>query len=96
MKRLISIVMLTAALATGCASPQAKKAELKQQQKHKKKIEIQALTHYRKGIDAYTNTRYAEAITHWKKTLELEPEYPNAKEYIDRAEKAQTALKSIK
>lgn len=91
MTKAIFIILILAGLATGCASPQSKKAEVRK----KKKIELQALKHYRMGIDAYTNTRYAEAISEWKKTLELEPEHPNAALYIDRAEKARQALKSI-
>ena len=45
-----------------------------------------AIKHYKLGIDSYTNSRYAEAINHWKITLEKDPANPNAAEYIGRAE----------
>ena len=45
-----------------------------------------AIKHYKMGIDSYANSRYSEAISHWKITLEKDPQNPNAAEYIARAE----------
>ena len=58
-----------------------------------------ALKHYKLGIDAYANTRYSEAITHWKATLANDPTdatslTPNAAAYIGRAEMMIKATKS--
>jgi len=89
----IFIACLGVLLAAGCASgPKAKKAEAHKQ----KKIELQALKHYRLGIDDYVNTRYAEASLEWKKTLELDPKNANAALYIERAEKAQRSSQALK
>jgi Tfp pilus assembly protein PilF len=90
-KRLVPILCLVLTLGA-CSTQQKRKAEIKKQ----KKIQLQAMKHYRLGIDDYVNTKYAQAITEWKQTLVLDPENPNAKEYIERAEKAQKAISSIK
>jgi Tfp pilus assembly protein PilF len=85
--------LLIALLATGCASTPQKK---RQAQHQKKKLQLEALQQYRLGIDSYSDDRYAEAIQAWKKTLEIDPNYPNAKEYIERAEKVEKTYHSIK
>jgi hypothetical protein len=55
-----------------------------------------ALKHYKLGIDSYANDHYAEAISHWKITLEKDPQNPNAAEYIARAEKMLKAVSKDK
>jgi outer membrane biogenesis lipoprotein LolB len=92
MRRLFIFLILASLLLNACASSQAHRAEIRRQ----KKIQLQALKHYRMGIDDYVNTKYAEAISNWKQTLDLDPNYPNAKEYILRAETAQKSINSIK
>jgi hypothetical protein len=62
----------------------------------RRRLEKHALMHYRLGIDAYTNSRYAEAIFQWKETLKYQPDFPNVKDYIERAKRADKTLKSIK
>ena len=38
-----------------------------------------------KGIDLYTNQKYAEAIREWEKVLVIDPYNKNAKKYIAKA-----------
>lgn len=85
----LSLLLVFALTLGACAStPKAKKAEAR-----KKAAEMKlAIKHYHQGIDAYTNSRYAEAIKHWRVTLEKDPANPNAKEYIERAENVLTNL----
>lgn len=44
-----------------------------------------ALQQYRLGIDAYSNSRYAEAIRHWRQAQGMDPHLPRVQEYINRA-----------
>ncbi len=87
--RPIAILACAALLLGGCAgTQQAQKAEAR-----KKRVEMKlALKHYKQGIDAYTNSRYAEAIQHWRVTLEKDPQHEKAGEYIERAE---TVMKNL-
>jgi len=85
----ILLVLSSALLLGGCVS--AKKTA------HRKKAPVTpeqqlALKEYHLGIDAYTNSRYAEAIKHWQVTVAKDPENDKAPEYIERAE---TMLKAL-
>jgi outer membrane protein assembly factor BamD (BamD/ComL family) len=79
----VLILSLAVLALAGCASTkQAEKAAAR-----KKQAELKlALKHYKQGIDAYTNSRYAEAINHWRITKEKDPDNTMAAEYIQRAE----------
>lgn len=80
---------------SACASSGAKKTATPK--KHvPTPAERLAIKHYKLGIDAYANDKYAEAINHWKVTLANDPENPNAAEYIGRAENMLKAVKGAK
>lgn len=87
--RMFALILCAALLSGACVSTaKAKKAE-----QRKKAAEMKlAIKHYHQGIDAYTNSRYAEAIKHWRVTLEKDPANPMAGEYIERAEKVMINL----
>jgi hypothetical protein len=96
----LNAMALTALLGfclAGCASAPKKS--------HKKPVptpaERLALKQYKMGIDAYANTRYSEAIKHWKLTLANDPTDAtdvtgNAAAYIGRAEAMLKATKDVK
>lgn len=87
-RKTLTLWLCLGLLLTGCASTGAKKAA-----QRKKSAEMRlAVKNYKEGIDAYTNSRYAEAIKHWRITLEKDPTNPNAQNYIQRAE---TVLKNL-
>ena len=88
----LSILLTVAISLSGCAGAKAKKAALQK----KKKIEMAAELHFHQGVDSYVNSRYAEAIKEWKKTLELQPDHANALEYIKRAEQKQASIEKLK
>jgi hypothetical protein len=90
-------VLVCAALA-GCASTPKKTAHHKPAPTPAERL---ALKQYKMGIDAYANTRYSEAIKHWKLTLANDPTDAtavtgNAAAYIGRAEAMLKATKDIK
>jgi hypothetical protein len=88
----LALALLGLFSLSACA-PSARMRRADEQKR--KKIEMEALKHYRLGIDAYTDDRYAEAINEWKQVLALDPKYPNAEDYIKRAETMEKALKRI-
>jgi outer membrane protein assembly factor BamD (BamD/ComL family) len=83
LRRSLAALLCLAVLAAGCAS--MKNSEKAAQRKKQAELKL-ALKHYKQGIDAYTNSRYAEAITHWRITQEKDPSNTMAAEYIQRAE----------
>lgn len=46
---------------------------------------LQARDHLNKGVQAFKNARYAEAVEHFKTSVELDPEYPVARLYLATA-----------
>jgi outer membrane protein assembly factor BamD (BamD/ComL family) len=88
MQRSYSLTLiLICLLASGCATHKVKHGN--------RRIHQEALEHYHMGIDSYTNSSYAEAIRQWKITLKLDPNFPNARNYILRAEKADKTFKAM-
>lgn len=86
----ITLILGAGALVAGCASsPPKPKAETKHQ------LYLEAEQHYHRGIDAYTNSRYAEAIRQWQLTLDYEPGYPNVRQYIARAKRAENSITAL-
>jgi hypothetical protein len=90
-------LLFFAALA-GCASAPKKVSHHKPAPTPAERL---ALKQYKMGIDAYANTRYSEAIKHWKLTLANDPTdetnvTSNAAAYIGRAEAMLKATKDIK
>jgi outer membrane protein assembly factor BamD (BamD/ComL family) len=81
--------LLCAGLIAGCAT--GKSAERAAARKKQAELKL-ALKHYKQGIDAYTNSRYAEAIEHWRITQAKDPSNTMAGEYILRAE---TVMKNL-
>jgi hypothetical protein len=90
-RRTLFLSLGLALLLSGCATSRAGKSARKPAPTPSEKL---AMRHYKMGIDAYANTQYSEAIKHWKVTLDKDPENPNAKEYIARAENMLKVLKT--
>jgi hypothetical protein len=83
------LLICAGALVAGCASTPPKTKETKHQ------LYLEAEQHYHRGIDAYTNSRYAEAIRQWQLTLDYEPGYPNVHQYIARAQRAERSITAL-
>ncbi|MCP4347029.1 MAG: hypothetical protein GY795_16060 [Desulfobacterales bacterium] len=54
-------------------------AEVKQTMKNKTE------THFRQGVKYFADDKLEEAVEEWEKTLEFDPEYPNAEKEIENA-----------
>ncbi|MCS7024161.1 MAG: tetratricopeptide repeat protein [Bryobacteraceae bacterium] len=46
---------------------------------------LKARDHLNKGVQAYKNAKYAEAVEHFKKSVELDPTFPTARLYLATA-----------
>ena len=59
----------------------------------RQKLQIAAEFHFKEGVKFFVEDRLGEAISEWRKTLELAPNHPNA---LASIEKAQNLLQKIK
>src|SRR5580658_1317933 len=46
---------------------------------------LQARDHLNKGVNAFKNAQYPEAVEHFKQAVELDPSYTNARLYLATA-----------
>ena len=46
---------------------------------------LQARDHINKGVNAFKNAQYPEAVEHFKKAIDLDPNYPTARLYLGTA-----------
>lgn len=59
----------------------------------RQKLQIAAEFHFKEGVKFFVEEKLGEAISEWRKTLELAPDHPNA---LASIEKAQNLLQKIK
>ncbi len=85
--------LLALGLLNACAPTKATVTKVSTRKPPPSPAELNAIKHYKLGIDSYANDKYAEAISHWKTTLKNDPTNTSAADYIVRA---QNMLKVVK